>query len=59
MCVDQCDVLDNILKIKSNEIGPDDIYPKCIKILLSILIPYLTYTFNTTLTHLTRPSIWI
>jgi len=42
MCVDQCDVLDNILKIKSNSIGPDEIHPKFIKILLPKFIPYLT-----------------
>jgi len=47
MCVDQCDVLDNILKIKSNAIGPDDIHPKFIKILLPKLFPYLTHTFIT------------
>jgi len=56
MCVDQCDVLDNILKIKSNAIGPDDIHPKFIKILLPKLIPYLTHTFNTALTTSTFPD---
>jgi len=27
MCVDQCDVLNNIPKIKSNAVGPEDIHP--------------------------------
>jgi len=58
MCVDQWDVLDNILKIKSNAIGPDDIHPSFIKIILPILIPYPTYTFNTALTTSTFPDCW-
>jgi len=56
MCVDQCDVLENIFKIKSNAI--EDIHLKFIKILLPKLIPYLTHTFNTALTTSTFPDCW-
>ncbi|XP_052856050.1 probable RNA-directed DNA polymerase from transposon BS isoform X11 [Drosophila gunungcola] len=58
LCVNPCDVLQSILRIKSDATGSDNINPKFIKILLPKILPYITYTFNTVLTKSTYPDCW-
>lgn len=57
-CVSQCDVLEAILKIKSNAVGLDDINPKFIKLLLPLILGYITYTINCAITTSPYPVQW-
>ncbi|XP_059221030.1 uncharacterized protein LOC131995848 [Stomoxys calcitrans] len=57
-CVDQTDVLNSILSIKSDATGTDGINPRFIKIIMPKLLPYVTYIFNTVLTKSTFPHEW-
>lgn len=57
-CVDQTDILECFLKIKSNAIGHDEINPIFLKSLLPKLLPYLTHLYNTIITKSTVPSSW-
>lgn len=45
-CVDQLDVLSCFMSMKSNAIGPDNVNPKFLKILLPVLLPFLTHLLN-------------
>lgn len=47
-----------ICSLKSNAIGLDDIPLKFIKIILPLLLPYLTHIFNYILTSSKFPTIW-
>lgn len=57
-CIYECDVLESILKIKSNATGFDNINLAFLKLLLHLLLPYITHIFNTVLTTSTFPSSW-
>lgn len=48
----------SIFSIKSNASGIDDISPKFIHLILSIILPFLTHIFNTILTTSYFPSQW-
>lgn len=56
--VDQCDVVASLLSIKSNSVGVDGINPRFIKILLPMLLPYITFIFNKIITSSQFPSKW-
>lgn len=57
-CVDQCDVLESFLAVKSNAMGIDGVNPVFLKALLPKLLPFITYLFNTILTKSIFPSGW-
>jgi len=57
-CVNQCDVLNSIMSVKSNAVGLDGMHPKFIKIILPIVLPYITHIFNTCLTTSQFPDLW-
>lgn len=57
-CVDDAEVLQSLLSIKSNAVGTDEINPIFLKILLPKLLPYITYLFNTVLTKSIFPHGW-
>jgi len=57
-CVDQTDVLQSILKIKSNAVGLDLIHPKFLKLILPFILLHITHIFNTALMTSTFPDIW-
>lgn len=58
IAVDPTDVLESILAIKSMAVGLDDIHPLFLKIVLPVLLPYLTHVFNCILTTGIFPSQW-
>jgi len=58
ICINQSDVLANILQIKSNAVGLDNMSPKFDKLLLPLMVPQVTYIFNTTFTTSSIPTIW-
>lgn len=57
-CVTESDVLESMLKIKSNATGIDDVNPKFIKLLLPRILPFVTYIYNTALTKSVFPDSW-
>lgn len=57
-CVNQSDVFSACLSIKSNAVGIDDIHPKFIKIILPLLLPFLTHFVNKIITTSCFPSSW-
>ena len=44
--------------IKSNAIGHDNIIPRLIKILIPVILPYITHIFNYIVTTCTFPDSW-
>lgn len=52
------DVLQSLLSIKSNSIGLDNISPKFIKLILHLILPQITFLFNSVLTQSCFPSAW-
>jgi len=58
ICINQSDVLANILQIMSNAVGLDNMSPKFDKLLLPLMVPQVTYIFNTTFTTSSIPTIW-
>jgi len=48
--INQCDVLASILHVKSDPVGLDNISPKFVKHLLPLMLPHVTYIFNTAIT---------
>lgn len=56
--VDQCDVLESILRIKSNATGVDGIDPNFLKPILPNLLPFITHIFNYILLSSIFPSGW-
>lgn len=57
-CVNQTDVVLSFSSIKSYAVGCDNMHPKFIKILLPLVLPYITHLFNTIITSSTFPSKW-
>lgn len=57
-CVNDCDILENILKIKSNAVGPDEIDPKFLKLVLPHILPYITFIINQILFRSLFPRHW-
>lgn len=57
-CVDQNDVLSSCFAVKSNAIGFDNMHPKFLKIILPILLPHITFIFNTIITKSIYPAHW-
>lgn len=57
-CVDDAEVLQSILSVKSNAVGMDGIDPTFVKIILPRLLPYITFLFNTVLTKSIFPHGW-
>ncbi|XP_075162815.1 uncharacterized protein LOC142235445 [Haematobia irritans] len=57
-CVSEEEVLSAVLSIKSNSEGDDGINPKLFKIVLPVLLPYVTYLYNTALMKSVFPSAW-
>lgn len=56
--VDSAEVLASLLSIKSNAVGFDEMHPSFLKLILPILLPFLTYTFNAILTTGVFPGQW-
>ena len=52
------EVLNAINKIKTNAMGLDEIPLRFIKLLLPLLIPYITYVFNKILSSSEYPTAW-
>lgn len=57
-CVNQFDVLSSFVSVKSNAIGHDNINPKFFKILLPLLLPFVTHIFNFIIMSSTFPAKW-
>ena len=57
-CVNQCDVLSSILAVKSNAVGLDGICPRFIKVILPVILPFITHIFNTCLMSSQFPDLW-
>lgn len=57
-CVNQSDVLLCFNLIKSNAIGCDNMHPKFFRMLLPILLPYITHLFNNIITKSSFPTKW-
>ncbi|XP_075157493.1 uncharacterized protein LOC142230751 [Haematobia irritans] len=57
-CVGADEVWNNLLTIKSNATGMDQINPRFLKMLLPTLIPHITYIFNNIITKSTFPLSW-
>lgn len=57
-CVSEYDVMSCIKSIKSNAIGFDDMDPRFVRIILPLILPYLTHLLNFIITTSTFPSSW-
>lgn len=57
-CTDRDEILSIFKEIKSNAVGMDCIHPKLLRIILPILLPFITYMFNTILTKSVFPDAW-
>lgn len=57
-CVTQNDVFLAFSSVRSNAIGCDNIHPRFIKILLPLILPYITHLFNTIITKSYFPTKW-
>ena len=47
-----------IMHVKSNAVGCDNMIPKLVKILLPVILPYLTHIFNYIITTCSFPESW-
>lgn len=56
--VTQNEVFAAFSSVKSNAIGCDNIHPRFIKILLPLILPYITHLFNTIITKSYFPTKW-
>ena len=56
--VGENDVIDCIKSITSKAVGIDNIYPEFIKILLPVILPYITHVFNNILLRSDFPQSW-
>lgn len=56
--VDNMDVVECFLSVKSNAVGVDGVHPVFIKSILPLLLPYITHIFNTVLTTGFFPRQW-
>lgn len=57
-CVNIPDVELAIRAVKSNAIGPDNISPKFVKLILPVLLPYLVHIFNYCIYSSQFPEMW-
>lgn len=57
-CVNQQDVLSSCLAVKSNAVGIDKIHPRFLKQIVPVMLPYITFIFNTIITKSTFPGNW-
>lgn len=57
-CVSQYDVLTSFSLVKSNAVGFDNVHPKFVRVILPLILPYLTHLFNTIITTSTFPTKW-
>jgi len=58
ICIIQSDVLASTLHVKSDAVGLDNMSPKFVKLLLPLMLPHVTYIFNTAITTSSFPTIW-
>lgn len=58
LCVNQSEVWESTMGIKSNAIGPDVIDPKFFKIISPFLLTHVTHIFNTIILKSQFPKIW-
>lgn len=56
--VTPADVISSCLSIKSDAVGADNIHPKFVKLILPLILPYLTHLFNTVLMSSHFPCNW-
>lgn len=56
--VTQYDVISACSHIKSNAVGSDNLYPKFIRLLMPLILPYVTHLFNTIIMSSTYPLNW-
>lgn len=57
-CFTNEDVLRAIIGIKSNSTGFDELHPTFVKILLPVVLSYITHIFNSIVTTSTFPNSW-
>jgi len=57
-CVNECDVLESMLSIKSHATGLDKIDPKFLFVILPKILHIITFIFNTILTKSVFPQCW-
>lgn len=57
-CVTEIEVLKSFYSIKSNATGIDNINPRFFKIILPMIVKYITYIFNTIFTTSFFPKNW-
>ncbi|XP_075156106.1 uncharacterized protein LOC142229425 [Haematobia irritans] len=57
-CVSQNDTFKSILAIKSSSKGIDGVGPRFVRIILPLILPYITHIFNHILTTSTYPKSW-
>lgn len=57
-CVSQREVFASCMAIKSNAVGLDKIHPRFLKSVLPVLLPFITYIFNTIITQSVFPMNW-
>lgn len=57
-CVNEFDVVSSFMSVKSNAIGSDGINPKFFKLLLPLLLPFVTHIFNFIIMSSTFPTKW-
>lgn len=51
-------MVEGVLSIKSNAIGLDEMHPSFLKLLLPVLLPYITHLFNSIILTNEFPSQW-
>lgn len=52
------EVLNAIFAVKSNAIGPDNIPPKFLKLIVYVILPQITFLFNSVITKSHYPKLW-
>ena len=57
-CVTQYDVMSAVFVVKSNSIGSDNMHPKFIRIILPLILPFITHLFNTFIMSGMHPMKW-
>ena len=57
-CVMQYDVMSAVFLVKSNSIGSDNMHPKFIRIILPLILPFITHLFNNIIMSGMYPIKW-
>ncbi|XP_075157983.1 uncharacterized protein LOC142231250 [Haematobia irritans] len=57
-CITDVEVLTSFQTVRSNAMGLDNLHPRFIKIILPLILPYITHIFNTAIMSSTFPTVW-